>query len=121
MLGNSPEITFSNLLCWTLGCINIKHLKNVILVSVRGTKRFYRDHETLSVEGGGSIICYQDLQAAAGGGGRLGDDQGAVGSHHFLSAHVSADRGGIRDTQETEPASRFDRVQTLVKLERKLE
>lgn len=72
---------------------------------MRGSKRIYRGHETLSVEGGGSIICYQDLQAAAGGGGRLGDDQGAVGSRHFLSAHVGADRGGIRDTEKTEPAS----------------
>lgn len=61
--------------------------------------------EILSVEGGGSFICYQDLQAAAGGGGGLGDDQGAVGSHHFLSAHIVADCGGIRDAEETEPAS----------------
>lgn len=66
---------------------------------------FYRDCQTLSVEGGGSIVCYQDLQAAAGGGGCLGDDQGAVSSHHFLPAHVGADRGGIRDAEEAEPAS----------------
>lgn len=72
--------------------------------SVRGTERIYSDCETLSVVGGGSIIRHQDLQAAAGGGGRLGDDQGAVGSDHFLAAHVGADRGGIRDPEETEPA-----------------
>lgn len=79
--------------------------KNGFSGGKKNPKPIYKAHETLSVEGGGSSICSQDLQAAAGGGGRLGDDQGAVGSHHFLSAHVGADRGGIRDAEETEPAS----------------
>ena len=73
------------------------------------------DLTLLSVQGGGTIVRHRDLQAAADGGGRLGDDQGAVGPHHFLPAHVGAHRGGIRDSEETEPASRLDRVQTLVR------
>lgn len=74
----------------------------------------------MSVEGGGTNIRYQDFQAAAGGGGRLGDEQGAVSSHNFLPAHIDSHRGGIRDAEETEPASGFNRVQTLVK-QRELE
>lgn len=65
--------------------------------------------------GGGTVVRHRDVQAAAGRGGRLGDDQRAVGSHHVRHAHLRAHRGGIRDSEEAEPAGRADRVQTLVK------
>lgn len=58
-----------------------------------------------SVPGGGSVFCYRDVQAAAGGGGCLGDDQRAVGTHYFLPAHIRAHSGRIRDSEKTEPAS----------------
>lgn len=72
-------------------------------------------NSVLSLPGGGSVFCYRDIQAAAGGGGHLGDDQRAVGPHHFLPAHICAHSGRIRDSEKTEPASWFDRDQTLVK------
>lgn len=62
-------------------------------------------NSVLSVPGGGSVFCYRDVQAAAGGGGCLGDDQRAVGPHHFLPAHIRAHSGRIRDSEKTEPAS----------------
>ncbi|XP_041853558.1 solute carrier family 25 member 44a isoform X1 [Melanotaenia boesemani] len=65
--------------------------------------------------GGGTIISHRNVQAASRRGGRLGDDQGAVGPHHILHAHICAHRGRIRDPEEAEPACRADRVQTLVK------
>lgn len=61
-------------------------------------------NSVLSVPGGGSVFCYRDVQAAAGGGGCLGDDQRAVGPHHFLHAHIRAHSGRIRDSEKTEPA-----------------
>nr|XP_020476723.1 solute carrier family 25 member 44-like isoform X2 [Monopterus albus] len=45
--------------------------------------------------GGGTIICYRDVQATAGRGGRPGVDQGAVSPRHFLLADIVAHRGGI--------------------------
>lgn len=71
-------------------------------------------------EGGGPIICYGYVQAAAGRGGHVGDDQGAVSAHHFLHADVGAHCGGVWNPEETEPASRADRVQTLVRSQRTL-
>lgn len=49
----------------------------------------------LSAVGGGTIVHYRDVQAVAGGGRRLGDDQGAVGPHHLLHTHIGADCGGV--------------------------
>lgn len=50
------------------------------------------------VEGGGTILFYGDVQAAAGRGGRPGDDQGVVSPHHFFHANIGAHRGGIRNS-----------------------
>lgn len=73
-------------------------------------KHIFKSHQgwfnsVLSVPGGGSVFCYRDVQAAASGGGCLGDDQRAVGPHHFLPAHICAHSGRIRDSEKTEPAS----------------
>lgn len=49
----------------------------------------------LSVEGGRTFIRHRDVQAAAGRGRHLGDDQGAVSPHHLLAAHICAHCGRI--------------------------
>lgn len=67
------------------------------------------------VPGGGPLVGGGDLQAAAEGGGQLGADQGAVGPHRVLAAHLAAGGAGLRDPEETEPAIGPDPEQTLVR------
>ena len=55
--------------------------------------------------GGRQVIHRRDLQTADGRGGRLGDVKRALGSNHFLSTHCYCDGGGLRDAEESEPAS----------------
>lgn len=58
----------------------------------------------LCVPGGGPLIGGGDLQAVDERGGGVGPNQGTVGPHRVLAAHLAAGGAGLRDPEEAEPA-----------------
>lgn len=68
----------------------------------------------LSCSGWRKKVGHGDVPAADPGGGLLGDDQRAVGPHHFLYAHRHRHGGRLRDSEEAEFATGAGGLQTLV-------
>lgn len=96
-------------------CLAFQFLGNQLTTT--GLKCVFVNSATgcLCVAGGGPLVGGGDLQAAAEGGGGAGPDQGAVGPHRVLAAHLSAGGAGLRDPEEAEPAGRAHPQQALVR------